>query len=175
LCFPKGSVIALYGPSASGKTSIATALKKLLPNAHIRHCGRIAKEAMRRNQARTSIEQVYQLVDSETRQLAANCQDLMIVEGRYLDNVLDGLPNVYFIKLIILEEERERRLSSKAFHTNSTCDEIQAIDNYISDSLYPKIKRISKDSLVVSSIASVDVVASEILFALFEKNDDKVE
>ncbi len=102
-------VIGLYGESCAGKTSVAKRVARRL-KIKIRHCGEIVKA--RAKQLGVEVEDLpkeeHRRIDQETRKLVKSA-DRLIIEGRFLNQVLKGLPNVILIKLTCDRTERLRR------------------------------------------------------------------
>ncbi|QBK03789.1 hypothetical protein DW355_02485 [Hylemonella gracilis] len=86
-------IIALYGRSSSGKTTIAKALAPHLGNCQIRHCGEIVKERAR--QLSVSLGDLpyeeHLKIDAETVGVANTHSGKIIIEGRYLHWVLSQI------------------------------------------------------------------------------------
>lgn len=108
-------VLAIYGLSCVGKSTLATEIgrKWTVP---VRHCGDVLKTRA----AALGIPlgnlplQVHAAVDEETRRLAQGASEVFVVEGRYLDLVLNGVPWVKFVRLTCDEATRMQRFLTKA-------------------------------------------------------------
>lgn len=125
-------VLAIYGASCVGKTTLAKelGLRWAVP---VRHCGNVLKEHA--NELKISLEnlpaEVHWTVDVETRSLAQQTSDFLIIEGRYLDLVLAGTPRVRFVRLGCDETVREQRLRGRAHRQASSMIRlIQQEDRY---------------------------------------------
>jgi len=118
-------VIALCGESCVGKTAVAKLVAERL-RAQIRHCGEIAKA--RANELRIDVrnlpDQEHKAIDRKTQTLARESQGVFVMEGRFLNRVLEGVPNVLTIRLECSDEERARRSKSKT--KVASLEEIQA-------------------------------------------------
>lgn len=102
--------IAIFGPSCSGKTTVAKALGERIGLA-VRNCG----ELVRQRAAATGVtpdaltDNEHRKIDAATRNIAKEDDGGIIIEGSFLDHVLAGLDDVWFVKLEASDEERERR------------------------------------------------------------------
>src|SRR5579871_6729370 len=118
-------VIALCGESSVGKTVVAKLVAERL-GAPVRHCGEMAK--VRAKELGIDFRQFpkdeHEKLDRETQRLAQESQGFFVMEGRFLNQVLEGLANVLTIRLECSDEERLRR--SKAKNKESTIDEIRS-------------------------------------------------
>jgi cytidylate kinase len=103
-------VIGLVGKSGVGKTVVAEALARRLGVA-VRHCGEVVKR--RADELKVAFHELpkkeHYRIDAETIELARNATGLVIMEGRFLDVVLRGVPNVLLVHLTASREELLRR------------------------------------------------------------------
>jgi len=113
------TVIALFGKSCVGKSEVAQKLANLL-NLPVRHCGEIVKR--RAGQLGVSSGELpnaeHQAIDDETIRLVVECNDGIVVEGNFLDLVLQGFPDFILIQLICEDDERAKRFAARS--SNST-------------------------------------------------------
>lgn len=105
-------VVGIYGLSGVGKTTVAKEVAVIL-NAQIRHCGELVKA-----RAKTSGVPVdslasaeHALIDDETRRSVATRKQALVVEGRFLREVLANMEDVFLVELTCSEAERFRRRS----------------------------------------------------------------
>jgi cytidylate kinase len=129
--------IAIFGKSCTGKSTVADELGKLL-RIQVRHCGEILKSRallMRTPVSGLSLE-VHKSIDAETRAWATE-PALKIVEGIFLDEVLRGLNEVLFVRLVCDTEVRGERLQLRRGASSSiqTRDEE---DEELRRKLYPE-------------------------------------
>lgn len=107
--------IAIYGLSATGKTVVASALAQLL-GFTIRNCGEIVKSRTKalglQSPSQLSLNE-HMLIDKETREIASNLDQDIIIEGRYLNNVLSGYDQIFFVELVCSDHEREMRMTGR--------------------------------------------------------------
>jgi cytidylate kinase len=123
-------ILAIYGRSAVGKTTVAEIMgaRLLMP---VRHCGLALRAAAA--EAGKSIadvdSKIHTRVDSETVQW---CQRYAsaggIVEGRFLDDVLGDTGNICFVAMTAALQERAARLQSRLGRASSVAD-VTAVDN----------------------------------------------
>jgi cytidylate kinase len=107
--------IAIYGSSCTGKSVIAKELSDRL-NAPLRQCGKIIGTELQKIGMTVSDPEaipIHEQVDEETRSAAKNTRRLMIIEGRFLDIVLRGVPGILFVELICNHEVRSDRMQTR--------------------------------------------------------------
>lgn len=107
-------IIAICGASAVGKTSVAKPMAERL-HCEVRHCGDAAKaEASELGVPPDALpKEAHRRIDNETRRVAQNAQDMLIIEGRFLDEVLAGVPGVLLVHLTVSEEVRKHRQAAR--------------------------------------------------------------
>ena len=102
--------IAIIGPSCSGKTKTAQALAEML-HCPVRLCGKIVRQKAN-EMGYTSLSQLtsddHWLVDAESR-VVVSVTDRIVIEGRFLNFVLAGVPDVWLIALTCDDEIRAER------------------------------------------------------------------
>lgn len=107
-------VIALFGRGLTGKTSVAAAFSKRL-KWPVRHCGELVKGVASELavQPYALTDDVHSLIDHETRAWCGQgaCR---VAEGKFLDEVLAGLPAIRFVELVCGNEQRIRRLAERS-------------------------------------------------------------
>lgn len=103
-------VIAVFGRSCVGKTEVATALATAL-NLPIRHCGEAIKARARELGVDTNALSLaeHKAVDEQTRASAGASTTEMIMEGNFLDLVLEGVPDVLLVQLTCEDSVRVER------------------------------------------------------------------
>src|SRR6267142_4762045 len=103
-------IIALYGKSTVGKTTVSKLIGQRL-SINVRHCGEIVK--VRASELAINYWELpkseHENIDIETQHLAKTLTGVVLMEGRYLDQVLNDVPNVLFIHLDCSEAESARR------------------------------------------------------------------
>lgn len=113
-------IIALYGQSLSGKTTICDVLGTRLAYSRIRNCGEIAKA--RAHELHLSCERLpvdeHLKIDAGTIRWSETQSGLAIVEGRYLDYVLSrARADIQLIELVCDSTARERRWEKRIGQT----------------------------------------------------------
>jgi cytidylate kinase len=105
-----GGVIALFGPSCVGKTTIAKELANLL-SVPVRHCGEIVKRRAHEIGCDPSDlpDSIHREIDEQTRTEIISHSGTIIVEGRFLDCVLADVENANLVELTCSAEERRCR------------------------------------------------------------------
>lgn len=86
-------IVALFGRSSSGKTTIAKALSPHLMNCSVRHCGELVKERARHLSV-SLVDLPYDehlKIDRETVAWTNTSSGNVIIEGRYLHWVLSRI------------------------------------------------------------------------------------
>jgi len=164
--------IAIYGGSGTGKTTVALELAKLLStNVTIRHCGELIKRKSKaiglRSPSCLSIQD-HKTIDEETRQFALNTPGVIILEGRYLNFVLDGIEEIFFVQLVCSSEQRTARLARAG--RNLGCNHIEDLDKedfQLIMNLYGDVKPDIKHLIKVDRtlLSAVDA-AKEVLKAM---------
>ncbi len=109
-------IIALYGQSSSGKTTIAKALSNRLGNCLVRHCGELVRA--RANGLSVSLndlsDEEHRSIDADTRAWSEVQTVIAIAEGRYLDHVLTGTcADVQIIEVVCSEAVRMQRWAGR--------------------------------------------------------------
>ncbi len=110
--------VAIYGSSATGKTAISSEVMRLLSRHGfiLRHCGEIVKDRVKSlglNSPSDLPMRVHNEIDDETKKVVLESPSNIIVEGRYLDYVLNGGEHILFFKLNCSYEERVSRIKKK--------------------------------------------------------------
>lgn len=108
------TLLAIFGASCTGKTSVAKELLTRL-NCAGRHCGDEVRALAK--QRGLSIPELtlddHRRLDIETAGWATPTAN-GVTDGCYLDYVLAGLSNIVFVRLDCEASERERRLSNRS-------------------------------------------------------------
>lgn len=109
-------IIALYGRSSSGKTTIVNALKRHMGDCPTRHCGEVVKaRAQEFHLLHNALSQdEHREIDARTRTWCEAQHGVAIVEGRYLHCVLSQTSaDVRLIELVCSEAAREQRWTKR--------------------------------------------------------------
>jgi cytidylate kinase len=160
----KNLKIAIYGGSGIGKTTVALELAKLFnTKVRLRHCGELIKCKSKVNGLRSpsclSIQD-HKTIDKETRLFALNTTGIIIVEGRYLNFVLDGIEGIFFVQLVCSSAQRIARLTKAGRNLGGNLiEDLDEEDNQLTLKLYgdvkPNIKHlITVDNTLLSAIDS---------------------
>jgi cytidylate kinase len=171
MCIPKSQVVlAIYGSSCVGKSTLAAELGERW-QIPVRHCGAVVKAcATELGIAQESLPiDIHKTIDSETRKLAKNTKGAFVVEGAYLDLVLNEVPGVRFVHLRcnnMIRETRFLRRAGALSNTQSTLSQRDQDDKRLRRLLYQSVRRIEKPWLVVNTSKStaaemVDFVLSK--------------
>lgn len=114
--------IAIYGLSATGKTAIATILATAL-GYDIRSCGEEVKARTKTLELQSPSAlslSAHEEIDTETRSIAFTPDVDIVIEGRYLNYVLDGHEQIIFVELACSDEVRESRIFNKTIGTKDS-------------------------------------------------------
>lgn len=146
-------IIALFGGSACGKTTLAKIVGSDLA-IPVRHCGEEYMNALNDAGGRSAstAEHIHRLVDQETRRWCLEIGSDVVVDGRFLDQVLSDLPNVLFIEVHARIHLRARRLTER-FNRHISEDELRAIDeedDSFRSRMYPDVSRARRAHMVDS-------------------------
>jgi cytidylate kinase len=160
--------MAIYGPRCVGKSALATELGTRL-RAEVRKCGDVLKE--RAAELGIPLESIptelHRAVDAETRRHSENPTRILVIEGRYLDIVLAGIPRVRFLRLTCDEVARERRFLARQGNRGSAAMTLQQCDQedaHLSQELYGWFPSTYKDWMVLDTTrSSPEALASVIL------------
>lgn len=108
-------VIAIFGKSCVGKSVVAKELATAL-NLPVRHCGDIVKVRALELEVDVTVLPLaeHQAIDQETRELAEKSTKDIIIEGNFLDAVLDGVPEVLFVHLTCEDSARAQRFIQRS-------------------------------------------------------------
>lgn len=150
MCFSKKLVIAVFGKTCSGKTTVSDALAEKL-SIHCRHCGSVLKEEASRLGVPPMelILEVHRKIDSETRLLAEkNSDGLIVIEGTFLNYVLKGVPNVVLIELLCEDEVRSIRFVGRGGALGGM---------HIRDAADDKLARLLYENVAMASTYQIDV------------------
>jgi cytidylate kinase len=155
------NVVALYGPSCSGKTSVAQALAPPL-DASLRSCGELVREYARQIGVHVMelADDDHRAIDRETRLIAEDATGLWVIDGSFLDHVLGGLQNVSLIRLSASKEERQRRQSNRNITTPIAVRD--AADDETRVRLYGRAPRLAPDHDIDTTAFTVSEVVTKI-------------
>jgi cytidylate kinase len=104
--------VAIFGLALTGKTSVAQAVSRRL-HYPARHCGELVKQRAF-DVGVTPLELAvseHMAIDNDTRAWARD--HIGVVEGRFLDRVLNAHPGVILVELTCGHDERVRRLVAR--------------------------------------------------------------
>ncbi|MFZ2278343.1 MAG: AAA family ATPase [Prosthecobacter sp.] len=111
--------IAVCGSSGVGKTTVAKILTERTRGA-LRSCGEEVKQrAMQLGiEPSTLPSNEHAVIDSLTRELAQGTLEMLIVEGRFLDKVLQDVSNTFLVRLVCDDVIRNNRLFERQATSN---------------------------------------------------------
>lgn len=168
-------IIALYGQSLSGKTTIGDVLRTRLGYSRIRNCGEIVKARAR--ELHLSCEKLpvdeHLEIDEETIRWSETQSGLAIVEGRYLDYVLSrACADIQLIELVCDSSARERRWKKRNGQTLGleTLKVKDTSDRKFVAMMYAKSPPLSPSLKVDTSFADIGKCVNEILDWLTRTN-----
>jgi cytidylate kinase len=127
--------IALFGPSGVGKSTVARRLAGEL-SAALRQCGEAVSSKIAENGAITIAD--HRHIDETTRAFVSQRQTAVVVEGRFLDRVLEDIPGVLFVRLRCGLGERSRR--AREGHRSTTPSQEDEEDDRLTAELHPAVK-----------------------------------
>lgn len=116
-------VIAIFGKSCVGKSVVAEELAITL-KLPVRHCG----DAVKSRALELGVDVAalplteHQAIDQETRTLAEASAEGLIIEGNFLDAVLEGIPSVLFVHLTCEDSTRTQRYIRRSNYQASEQD-----------------------------------------------------
>lgn len=164
-------VLAIYGRSCVGKSTLAAELGERY-DVPVRHCGAVVKAcASELGIASESLPiDIHRKIDSETRKLAKNTKGAFVVEGAYLDLVLNEVPGVRFVHLRCNKTIRQTRFLGRAgavSNTQSTLSQRDRDHKRLRRLLYQSARRVEKPWIVLNTSKStaaemVDFVLSKL-------------
>jgi cytidylate kinase len=155
------TVVALFGKSCVGKSEVAEKLANHL-GMPVRHCGEVVKE--RAAQLSVSSAELstaeHEAIDAETRTLVANTEHGIVVEGTFLDIVLQESSNVLFIRLTCEEDVRAKRFEARP-SSKGTLAQRDKTDNSLREDVYKQTESELQQAISVDTtrISSVEVVS----------------
>jgi cytidylate kinase len=159
-------VLGLYGPSCVGKSTLAKEIGKRL-GANVRHCGEILKE--KSSKLKIPFDpfpiELSRAVDAETRTFAENANEVRVIEGRYLNIVLFGIPNVRLLRLTCSAIVRDARLRNqvKEVRKKVSIVEQDSSDEHLSKVLYGDSPPMQHDWMVLDTTECSTEVSTEIV------------
>lgn len=105
------NIITIYGPTCTLKTEVAQELSQITGFKLTNRGEKATTEAKytRTPTAAMLPESFHRALDEETRQMAQRDEKLMIFESAFMDRVLAGTPNAFFVRLRSRDEVREAR------------------------------------------------------------------
>jgi cytidylate kinase len=156
------TVVALFGKSCVGKSEVAEKLANHL-GVPVRHCGEVVKERAAQlsvSSAELSIAE-HEAIDAETRTLVANTEHGIVVEGTFLDIVLQG-SSVLFIRLTCEDDVRAKRFEARP-SSKGTLAQRDKTDNSLREDVYKQTdselqQAISLDTTRISSVEVVSLI-----------------
>lgn len=159
-------IIAIFGRSCVGKSKVAEELARTL-SLPVRHCGEAIKDHAKKlgvDVTKLPVDE-HQVVDEQTKQLAETCVDGMVIEGSFLDAVLENIPSILLVHLTCEDNERERRFIARS-NGQASAQELHLRDTSdiaLRDLLY-KMSGGSNSSLTIDTTnLGIDEVVQEII------------
>lgn len=141
MCFPQDVILAIYGGSCTGKTTVAKVLAERLA-CPLRCCGELVREAA--TNAGVEIDKLpdktHRRIDEQTVMWAFTSTRPSILEGRHLHYVLASRATfVFLVRLEASLSSRALRWQQKSGgeHTRSDVTMLDAADDAFRLRLYP--------------------------------------
>lgn len=155
--------IGITGESCTGKTTVANLLGRRL-DLPVRHCGQqVARDP---NQAAEKSPDVpwerHREVDQETRRIVSTAHGGIVVEGCFLEYVLDQTAGVFLVRLECDHAERLRRADAKELDL----DFRDRADQLLISSVYDEHDKRSPDLRVDTGGLAPDEAEENIFAAL---------
>jgi len=154
-------IIAIYGASCSGKTTVAEPLAMRL-GMELRNCGAVVREraaasgvspgALRDDEHRT--------IDAETRAIVLHPDSRVVIDGSFLDHVLAGFDDVWFVKLTASDGERERRYDQRG--ALGRLPDRDFSDEQLRSRLYEDSQRMRPQYIVDTTTLPIEEVVAQI-------------
>ncbi len=178
MCVTETSIVlAIYGPSSVGKSTLATELGARL-QTEVRHCGDILRERATELNIPLHIipVELHRVLDAETRRHSENPNGILVVEGRYLNIVLFGIPRVKLLRLTCDEVTREHRLLTHLSNRATVATALRQRDQEdarLRQKLYGDSPQTSEDWMIFDTThSSPERLASFILDRLQEREGE---
>jgi len=158
-------LVALYGPSCVGKTTIGNALSAAT-NRMLRSCGQIV-----RNQAQLLGVEADDLPDCKHHEVDSATRDWLvenptgIVEGRYLDYVLATSElRPFLVQLTAADEVRQKRWQDRVGPSFRMDDwrRMDEADAALIARIYPGVERLTPDFILDTSSVPVAECARQV-------------
>ncbi|WP_208511108.1 phosphotransferase-like protein [Variovorax paradoxus] len=161
-------IIALYGQSSSGKTTIANALRQILEACPTRHCGEVVKA--RAKDLGVSFSDLpdaeHRAIDADTRAWTEEQPNRAIVEGRYLHHVLSRtLVGLRLVEVVCDGAAREQRWAmrmKRALAVNEL-NNMDSADRDFVTKMYPGRSPLSPGLIVDTTSTAAENCAQQIL------------
>lgn len=161
-------IIALYGQSSSGKTTIANALRQSLDGCPTRHCGEVVK--VRAKELSVSFSDLadteHCAIDADTRVWAEEQPSIAIVEGRYLHHVLSRtLVDLRLVEVMCDRAMREQRWATRMKRALAVgeLNDMDTADRDFVAKMYRDLLPLSPELVVDTTSTAVDDCARQIL------------
>lgn len=161
-------IIGLYGQSSSGKTTLASALRRHIGDVKIRHCGEVVKARERElYRSRNGLpDEEHRRIDADTRTWSEVQLGLAIVEGRYLHYVLSRTSvDVRLIELVCNEAAREQRWGKRigrALDSNEL-SVIDGADRAFAAKMYPELSPLEPGLRLDTAFVDVNESVQQLL------------
>lgn len=161
-------IIALYGQSSSGKTTIAKALRHRLGNGLVRHCGELVKA--RAKGLGVSLndlpDEEHRAIDADTCKWSEAQTGIAIVEGRYLHCVLTRTcADVQIIEIVCSEAARVQRWANRMGRPlgSNEFSDMAAADRNFTATMYHGVAPLVPGLRMDTTSAAVDECVTQIL------------
>ncbi|HYC38681.1 MAG TPA: cold shock domain-containing protein [Usitatibacter sp.] len=109
------NIIAIYGPTCTLKTEVAQELS-VITGFKVANRGEWAVTWAKYTGKPTPhalADEFHRELDEETRRMAQRDEELMVFESTFMDAVLKGVPNVYWVRLRSSDEVRQKRWTQR--------------------------------------------------------------
>lgn len=160
--------VAIFGLPAVGKSTVAAAVSRLI-SAEVRHCGDTVKSrATRLGLPISSLSpDEHRRIDDDTRSAVTSAKAPLVVEGRYLHHVLEGLPCVLLVELCCSGNTRAQRHCARAHASTTSLEEQDAESVLLAGKLYGTNHPIPQPTMCIATDEMTPVQVATVIASLY--------